>query len=61
MTGNETNQVERDYEAACDACGCTMDGETYQAAEALSHQVGGDQVDCPGCGAHDWTFTQVED
>ena len=31
----------RDYDAICDGCGLMMDGQTYQAAEALAHQLGG--------------------
>ena len=30
-----------DYDAICGGCGLMMDGQTYQAAEALAHQLGG--------------------
>ena len=56
-----TEGKQADYAATCDGCGLTMDGDTYQAAEALSHQCGGDVPGCFRCGGQDWTFTQVED
>ena len=45
-----------EYDATCDGCGLMMDGQTYQAAEALSHQLGGDTPGCYVCGGQDWTF-----
>ena len=46
----------RDYDAICDGCGLMMDGQSYQAAEALAHQLGGDTPGCYACGGQDWTF-----
>ena len=52
--------TDHDYNGRCQACNYCMDSQTYQAAEALAHQVEQDQVRCPRCGCSDWEFERLE-
>lgn len=56
-----STEGKRDYMAVCERCHFCMDTDTYQAAEHLAHQVGGDQVHCPACGLRDWRFEDLAD